>query len=90
VGKDLVIESGRRTVVRCGRSIELTNKEFGVLEVLVAANGAVVSAATLLEEVWSLDADPFTNTIRVTMGNLRKKLGEPPLIETVRGLGYRL
>jgi DNA-binding response OmpR family regulator len=90
VGRELVIDPGRRTVIRCGRSIELTNKEFGVLEVLVAANGAVVSAATLLEEVWALDADPFTNTVRVTVGNLRRKLGEPQLIETVRGLGYRL
>jgi DNA-binding response OmpR family regulator len=84
------MDPGRRTVIRGGRSIGLTNKEFGVLEVLVAASGAVVSAATLLEEVWTLDADPFTNTVRVTVGNLRRKLGEPPIIETVRGLGYRL
>jgi DNA-binding response OmpR family regulator len=61
-----------------------------VLEVLLAAGGAVVSSEELLERVWDENADPFTNTVRVTVGNLRRKLGQPPLIETVIGAGYRL
>jgi DNA-binding response OmpR family regulator len=77
-------------VQRAGRPLELTNKEFGLLEELVKAQGAVVSSEELLERVWDANADPFTTTVRVTMMTLRKKLGDPPLIETVVGAGYRL
>ncbi len=75
---------------RGGRELELTNKEFGVLEVLLAADGGVVSAEELLEKVWDENADPFSNVVRVTMMTLRRKLGEPQLIETLPGAGYRL
>ena len=81
---------GRRRAWRDGAELELTNKEFGVLEALLAAGGAVVSSEELLEKVWDENTDPFSNVVRVTMMTLRKKLGEPPLIETVAGAGYRL
>ena len=68
----------------------MTNKEFGVLEALLSASGAVLSSEELLERVWDENADPFTNVVRVAVMTLRKKLGEPPLIETVAGAGYRL
>jgi DNA-binding response OmpR family regulator len=87
---DLVLDQARRTVVRGGRPVELTRKEFGLLEELLKAHGAVVSSEELLERVWDANADPFTTTVRVTMMTLRKKLGDPPLIETVVGSGYRL
>jgi DNA-binding response OmpR family regulator len=73
-----------------GRELSLTRKELGVLEVLLAADGAVVSAEELLERVWDENADPFTRTVAVTLGRLRRKLGEPDLIETVVGTGYRM
>jgi DNA-binding response OmpR family regulator len=87
---DLVLDPARREAQRGGHFLPLTRKELGVLEVLLAADGAVVSAEELLERVWDEHADPFTNTVRVTVGNLRRKLGPPPLIETVIGAGYRL
>jgi DNA-binding response OmpR family regulator len=87
---DLRLDSGRRTITRSQQPIPLTRKEFGVLELLLRGNGAVVSAETLLEKVWDEHADPFTNAIRITMVTLRKKLGNPPIIETVTGAGYRL
>jgi DNA-binding response OmpR family regulator len=87
---DLVIDGPRRRAHRDGRPLALTRNEFGVLEVLAGADGAVVSAEHLLERVWDAEADPFTNAVRITMMTLRRKLGEPPLIETVRGVGYRL
>ncbi|MGB9378583.1 MAG: winged helix-turn-helix domain-containing protein, partial [Mycobacteriales bacterium] len=87
---DVELDPGRRTVTRDGHPIELTRKEFGVLEVLLAAGGGVVSAEELLERVWDEFADPFTTTVRVTMMTLRKKLADPPLIETVVGSGYRV
>lgn len=87
---DLVLDPARRTVTRAGAAIELTRKEFGVLEVLLAASGAVVSSEELLERVWDENADPFTTTVRVTVMTLRKKLGEPGLIDTVVGSGYRV
>lgn len=87
---DLEVDIGRRTATRSGVALALTRKEFGVLEVLLQAGGDVVSAETLLEKVWDERADPFTNTIRMTMVTLRKKLGAPALIETVTGSGYRL
>jgi DNA-binding response OmpR family regulator len=77
-------------VRRGGRRLELTNKEFGVLEVLLAADGGVVSAEDLLEKVWDENTDPFSNVVRVTMMTLRRKLGEPQPIETITGAGYRL
>ena len=87
---DLVLDQGRRTVERGGKPLDLTRKEFGLLEELLKAHPAVVSSEELLERVWDANADPFTTTVRVTMMTLRKKLGEPPLIETVVGAGYRL
>jgi len=87
---DLVLDPARHMVTREGRAIELTPKEFGVLEALLAADGAVLSAELLLRQVWDENADPFTNTVRMTVMTLRRKLGAPPLIETVTGAGYRV
>jgi DNA-binding response OmpR family regulator len=87
---DVVLDPARRTVLRDERVVDLTRKEFGVLEVLMAAAGAVVSSEELLERVWDENADPFTTTVRVTMMTLRKKLGDPGVIETVVGSGYRV
>jgi DNA-binding response OmpR family regulator len=87
---DLRLDSHRRLATRAGRPLGLANKEFGVLEVLMSAEGGVISAEQLLEQVWDAHADPFTNTVRVTLANLRRKLGDPPMIETVIGAGYRL
>ncbi|HYT25005.1 MAG TPA: response regulator transcription factor [Actinomycetota bacterium] len=87
---DVVLDPARREATRGGHFLRLTRKEFGVLEVLLAADGTAVSAEELLERVWDEHADPFTHTVRVTVGNLRRKLGTPPLIETVIGAGYRL
>ena len=87
---DLELDPGKRTVLRSGRALELTRKEFGVLEVLLAAGGSVVPSEELLERVWDENADPFTTTVRVTMMTLRRKLGEPGIIETVVGSGYRV
>jgi DNA-binding response OmpR family regulator len=78
------------TVDLIRRILSLTRKEFGVLETLLVADGGVVSAETLLEKVWDANADPFSNTVSVTIARLRRKLGQPPLIETVVGSGYRL
>ncbi|WP_028932089.1 response regulator transcription factor [Pseudonocardia asaccharolytica] len=90
VAGDLELDPARRTVRRSDRPVELTRKEFGVLEVLLGASGAVVSSEELLERVWDENADPFTTTVRVTVMTLRKKLGEPAVIETVVGAGYRV
>jgi DNA-binding response OmpR family regulator len=87
---DLVLDPSKRTVLRSSRNIDLTRKEFGVLETLLSAGGVVVSSEELLERVWDEHADPFTTTVRVTMMTLRRKLGEPPIIETVVGSGYRI
>jgi DNA-binding response OmpR family regulator len=87
---DLVVDPARRVATRAGAPVELTRKEFGVLEELLKARGAVVSTEELLERVWDANTDPFTTTVRVTVMTLRKKLGEPPLIETVVGTGYRV
>jgi DNA-binding response OmpR family regulator len=86
----LELDSAKRTVTRDGEMIDLTRKEFGVLETLLTAQGAVVSSEDLLEKVWDENADPFTTTVRVTMMTLRRKLGEPPIIDTVVGSGYRI
>jgi DNA-binding response OmpR family regulator len=87
---DLTVDRARHRAGRAGRPLSLTRKEFGVLEMLVAADGAVVSAEDLLEHVWDANADPFSNVVSVTLTRLRRKLGAPPLIETVVGRGYRL
>ncbi|MQA61197.1 MAG: response regulator [Actinophytocola sp.] len=87
---DVRLDPAKRTVRRDGGPIELTRKEFGVLEVLLSAGGGVVSSEELLERVWDENADPFTTTVRVTVMTLRKKLGEPGIIETVVGSGYRV
>jgi DNA-binding response OmpR family regulator len=87
---DLELDSSKRTVTRSGEMIDLTRKEFGVLETLLMAQGAVVSSEELLDRVWDENADPFTTTVRVTMMTLRRKLGEPPIIDTVVGSGYRI
>jgi DNA-binding response OmpR family regulator len=87
---DLVVDRARHRASRAGQPLSLTRKEFGVLEHVVAADGRVVSAEELLEHVWDAHADPFSNTVTVTVGRLRRKLGDPPLIETVVGVGYRV
>ncbi len=87
---DVVLDTAARRASRGGRELSLTRKELGVLEVLLSAHGAVVSAEELLERVWDENADPFTRTVAVTLGRLRRKLGEPELIETVVGVGYRV
>jgi len=86
----LQLDPFRREVYRDGRYVRLTRKELAVLELLMAADGGVLSAETILEKAWDANADPFTNTIKVTISTLRKKLGAPWLIETVPGFGYRI
>lgn len=87
---DVEVDQARREATRAGRPLALTVKELGVLEELLRADGAVLSAEALLERVWDDGIDPFTNTVRVTVMNLRRKLGPPHVIETVVGRGYRL
>lgn len=87
---DLVVDRARHRAARSDQPLSLTRKEFGVLEMFVAADGGVVSAEELLEHVWDAHADPFSNVVSVTVARLRRKLGLPPLIETVVGRGYRL
>ena len=87
---DLVLDRARHRASRGNHALSLTRKEFGVLETLLAADGALVSAEELLEHVWDANVDAFSNIVSVTMTRLRRKLGEPPLIETVVGKGYRM
>jgi DNA-binding response OmpR family regulator len=87
---DLVLDPAKRVVRRAEVAIELTRKEFGVLEMLMRANGGVVSSEELLEKVWDEHADPFTTTVRVTIMTMRRKLGEPAIVDTVVGSGYRI
>jgi len=87
---DLAVDRARHRASRGDRPLSLTRKEFGILEMLLAADGALVSAEELLEHVWDAHADPFSNIVSVTMARLRRKLGDPPLIETVVGKGYRM
>jgi DNA-binding response OmpR family regulator len=87
---DLTLDPARHEAYRGGRLLTLSLKEFALLAELLRANGSVVSAEQLLEKVWDEHIDPFTNTVRVTMMKLRRKLGEPQVIETVAGAGYRL
>jgi two-component system, OmpR family, response regulator VanR len=86
----LRLDPFRREVYRDGRYIALTRKQFAVLEVLVTAEGGVVSAEQLLRQAWDENADPFTNAVRITVSALRKRLGEPWIITTVAGVGYRI
>ncbi|WP_309128786.1 response regulator transcription factor [Microbacterium sp.] len=86
----LRVDPFRREVFRDGRYVALTRKQFAVLEVLVGAGGGVVSAEELLERAWDENADPFTNAVRITVSALRKRLGEPWVIATVPGVGYRI
>ncbi|HZR50221.1 MAG TPA: response regulator transcription factor [Streptosporangiaceae bacterium] len=87
---DLAVDLARHRANRGSRPLSLTRKEFGILERLLVADGALVSAEELLEHVWDAHADPFSNIVSVTMTRLRRKLGDPPLIETVVGKGYRM
>ncbi len=86
----LRLDPFRREVYRDGRYVPLTRKQFAVLEVLMAAHGGVISAEELLERAWDENADPFTNAVRITVSALRKRLGEPWVIATVPGVGYRI
>ena len=86
----LRLDPFRREVYRDGRYVALTRKQFAVLEVLVAAEGGVVSAEELLARAWDENANPFTNAVRITVSGLRKRLGEPWVIATVPGAGYRI
>jgi DNA-binding response OmpR family regulator len=87
---DLAVDLARHRASRDAHPLSLTRKEFGILEMLLAADGAVVSAEELLEHVWDANTDPFSNVVSVTMTRLRRKLGDPPLIDTVVGKGYRM
>ena len=87
---DLELDPARRTVTRARRPIDLTPREFAVLEALMAADGAVLSNDELVRRVWDENADPFTNSVRMTVLRVRRKLGEPQVIETVKGAGYRI
>jgi DNA-binding response OmpR family regulator len=87
---DLELDPSQRTASRAGRPLTLNPKEFAVLEVLLGARGAVVSAEELLERVWDEMADPFSQAVRTTMSRLRAKLGDPPIVETVNRAGYRI
>jgi DNA-binding response OmpR family regulator len=87
---ELMLDPARRVAFRGGRRLLLSPKEFAQLEFLLAADGRVISAEELLARVWDEAADPFTSTVKTTIGRLRAKLGEPPVIETVREAGYRI
>jgi DNA-binding response OmpR family regulator len=87
---DVTLDPSRRTAFRAGRRLELSPKEFALLECLLASPGRVVSAEALLERVWDEAADPFTTAVKTTIRRLRAKLGDPPVIHTVREGGYRI
>jgi DNA-binding response OmpR family regulator len=87
---DVTLDPVRRVAFRAGRRLPLTHKELAVLECLLAAEGKPVSAEELIERVWDDDVDPFTATVKTTISRLRAKLGDPPLIETIRETGYRI
>jgi two-component system, OmpR family, response regulator VanR len=87
---DLELDPARRSLSRAGQGVVLARKEFAVLEALMSAQGATVSAEELLERVWDEQTDPFTNVVRMTIMTLRRKLGDPALVETVIGVGYRM
>ena len=85
-----MLDTAKRCAYRAGRPLALRPKEFGVLELLLAAQGGVVPAEELLERVWDEAADPFTTTVKITVSRLRAKLGDPPVIQTVAKAGYRI
>jgi two-component system response regulator VanR len=87
---DVVLDPAKRTATRAGLDLDLTLKEFAVLQALLEAQGAVVTPEELLERAWDEQLDPLSNTVRMTVMTLRRKLGDPPLIQTVRGSGYRV
>jgi DNA-binding response OmpR family regulator len=87
---DVVLDPSHRVATRGDRSLSLNPKEFAVLEILLGAQGAVVSAEEMLERVWDEAADPFSQAVRTTLSRLRAKLGDPPIIETVARVGYRI
>jgi len=87
---DLELDSSHREVTRAGEPVALTPKEFAVLEVLLRAEGAVVSTEEILERAWDDATDPFTNAVRMTVSRLRAKLGDPPVVQTVTPVGYRI
>ena len=87
---DLTLDTGRRVAVRAGRRLDLSAKELAVLELLLAARSAVVSPEELLAGAWDEAVDPFSAVVKVTISRLRRKLGDPPIIETVPGAGYRI
>ena len=87
---DVLLDPARRIALRAGEPLDLGPKEFGVLELLLAAEGRVVSAEELLERVWDEMANPLSSAVKVTMSRLRRKLGDPPVIETVAQAGYRM
>jgi two-component system, OmpR family, response regulator VanR len=87
---DVVLDPAKRTASRAGLDLDLTLKEFAVLQALLEAQGAVVTPEELLERAWDEQLDPLSNTVRMTVMTLRRKLGDPPLIQTVRGSGYRV
>ena len=87
---DIRLDTGRRVATRAGRRLELSSKELSVLELLMAADGIVCSPETLLRRAWDEYADPYTNVVKVTISRLRRKLGEPPAIETVPQAGCRI
>ena len=87
---DIMLDGGRRVAFRAGMELSLRPKEFGALELLLSAQGRVVSAEELLSRVWDEAADPFTGAVKVTISRLRAKLGDPPVIETVAKAGYRI
>jgi DNA-binding response OmpR family regulator len=87
---DVRLDPGQRVAHRAGRRLDLSSKELAVLELLLAARGAVVSSEQLLERAWDEAADPFSGVVKVTISRLRRKLGDPPIIETVPGAGYRI
>ena len=87
---DLTLDPSRRVAARAGRRLPLNPKEFAVLEILLGAQGAVVSAEELLERAWDEMTDPFSQAVRTTMSRLRAKLGGPPVIQTVAKAGYRI
>ncbi|MFF0627808.1 response regulator transcription factor [Streptomyces sp. NPDC004296] len=86
----IVLDTAHRQAHRHGRYLQLSRKEFAVLDVLMRARGATVSAEELLQRAWDENADPFTNAVRITISRLRAKLGDPPVIETLPGVGYRI
>jgi DNA-binding response OmpR family regulator len=87
---DVQLDSGRRLVTRAGHPVALSPKEYAVLELLLGAEGCVVSTEEILERAWDDATDPFTNAVRMTVSRLRAKLGDPPVIETVTPIGYRI